>query len=503
MSQQIGKIAQVIGPVIDVRFDLEGGSLPNILDALEITRDGGQKLILEVQKHIGEDMVRTVAMDSSDGVYRGMEAVSTGSPIKMPVGNKIKGRLFNVVGEAIDGINVVSNEGGRSIHAEPPRFEDLSTATEVLFTGIKVIDLIEPYSKGGKIGLFGGAGVGKTVLIQELINNIAKGHSGYSVFAGVGERSREGNDLLREMIESGIVKYGDDFKHSMEKGGWDLSKVDTKELEKSQATFVFGQMNEPPGARARVALSGLTLAEYFRDGDGSAQGGRDILFFIDNIFRFTQAGSEVSALLGRMPSAVGYQPTLASEMGVMQERITSTKNGSITSVQAVYVPADDLTDPAPATTFSHLDATTVLSRKIAELGIYPAVDPLDSTSRILSAAVLGDVHYNCAQRVKLILQRYKELQDIIAILGMDELSEEDKLVVSRARRVQRFLSQPFHVAEQFTGLKGVFVSIDDTIKGFNMIIDGKVDEYPEAAFNLVGTIEEAIEKGKKILAESK
>jgi F-type H+-transporting ATPase subunit beta len=503
MSQQIGKIAQVIGPVIDVRFDLDGGTLPNILDALEIVRDNGQKLILEVQQHIGQDMVRTIAMDSSDGVYRGMEVATTGSPIMMPTGDKVKGRLFNVVGEAIDGIDQVSNVGGRGIHADPPRFEDLSTATEVLFTGIKVIDLIEPYSKGGKIGLFGGAGVGKTVLIQELINNIAKGHSGYSVFAGVGERSREGNDLLREMIESGIVKYGDEFKHSMEKGGWDLSKVDKNELGKSQATFVFGQMNEPPGARARVALSGLTMAEYFRDGDGSAQGGRDILFFIDNIFRFTQAGSEVSALLGRMPSAVGYQPTLASEMGVMQERITSTKNGSITSVQAVYVPADDLTDPAPATTFSHLDATTVLSRKIAELGIYPAVDPLDSTSRILSAAVLGDAHYNCAQRVKLILQRYKELQDIIAILGMDELSEEDKLVVSRARRVQRFLSQPFHVAEQFTGLKGVFVSIEDTIKGFNMILDGKVDEYPEAAFNLVGTIEEAIEKGKKILEESK
>jgi F-type H+-transporting ATPase subunit beta len=502
MSKKIGKIAQVIGPVIDVRFDLEGGSLPNILDALEIVREGGQKLILEVQKHVGEDIVRTIAMDSTDGVYRGMEVIATGTAIKMPVGDKVKGRLFNVVGEAIDGINVVSNEGGRPIHANPPKFEDLSTATEVLFTGIKVIDLIEPYSKGGKIGLFGGAGVGKTVLIQELINNIAKGHSGYSVFAGVGERSREGNDLLREMIESGIVKYGEAFRHSMEKGGWDLTKVDTKELEKSQASFVFGQMNEPPGARARVALSGLTMAEYFRDGDQTAQGGRDILFFIDNIFRFTQAGSEVSALLGRMPSAVGYQPTLASEMGVMQERITSTKKGSITSVQAVYVPADDLTDPAPATTFAHLDATTVLSRKIAELGIYPAVDPLDSTSRILSAAVLGEQHYSCAQNVKLILQRYKELQDIIAILGMDELSEEDKLVVSRARRVQRFLSQPFHVAEQFTGLKGVFVSIEDTIKGFNMILEGKVDQYPEAAFNLVGTIEEAIENGKKILSEA-
>jgi F-type H+-transporting ATPase subunit beta len=502
MSKQIGKVAQVIGPVIDVRFDLEGGKLPNILDALEIVR-AGQKVILEVQQHIGEDTVRTIAMDSTDGVYRGMEVVATGHAITMPTGEKIKGRLFNVVGEAIDGINSVDNTGGYAIHRQPPKFEDLSTSTEVLFTGIKVIDLIEPYAKGGKIGLFGGAGVGKTVLIQELINNIAKGHSGYSVFAGVGERSREGNDLLREMIESGIVKYGEGFKHSMEAGGWDLSKVDLNELAKSQATFVFGQMNEPPGARARVALSGLTLAEYFRDGDGTSGGGRDILFFIDNIFRFTQAGSEVSALLGRMPSAVGYQPTLATEMGVMQERITSTKKGSITSVQAVYVPADDLTDPAPATTFSHLDATTVLSRKIAELGIYPAVDPLDSTSRILSPAVLGDAHYNCAQRVKGILQRYKELQDIIAILGMDELSEEDKLVVSRARRVQRFLSQPFHVAEQFTGLKGVFVSIEDTIKGFNMIMDGKVDEYPEAAFNLVGTIEDAIEKGKKILAESK
>ena len=501
MSIQIGKIAQVIGPVIDVRFDLAGGVLPNILDALEIVR-GSQKIILEVQQHIGEDTVRTVAMDSTDGIYRGMEVRSLGSSITMPTGEKIKGRLFNVVGEAIDGINTVDNTGGYSIHRQPPKFEDLSTSTEVLFTGIKVIDLIEPYAKGGKIGLFGGAGVGKTVLIQELINNIAKGHDGYSVFAGVGERSREGNDLLREMIESGIVRYGDAFKHSMEEGGWDLSKVDLNELSKSQASFVFGQMNEPPGARARVALSGLTMAEYFRDGEGSGQG-KDILFFIDNIFRFTQAGSEVSALLGRMPSAVGYQPTLASEMGVMQERITSTKNGSITSVQAVYVPADDLTDPAPAATFAHLDATTVLSRKIAELGIYPAVDPLDSTSRILSAAVLGDAHYDCAQRVKLILQRYKELQDIIAILGMDELSEEDKLVVHRARRVQRFLSQPFHVAEQFTGLKGVLVSIEDTIKGFNMILDGKVDEYPEAAFNLVGTIEDAIEKGKKILAESK
>jgi F-type H+/Na+-transporting ATPase subunit beta len=441
-------------------------------------------------------------MDATDGLRRGMDVRATGTGIKMPVGDKVKGRLFNVVGEAIDGINQVSNEGGMSIHRQPPRFEDLSTSADVLFTGIKVIDLIEPYSKGGKIGLFGGAGVGKTVLIMELVNNIAKAYAGLSVFAGVGERTREGNDLLREFIESGVIKYGEAFNHSMEKGGWDLSKVDVKQLEESKATLVFGQMNEPPGARARVALSGLTMAEYFRDGDGTGQG-KDILFFVDNIFRFTQAGAEVSALLGRMPSAVGYQPTLATEMGLMQERITSTKRGSITSVQAVYVPADDLTDPAPAATFAHLDATTVLSRKIAELGIYPAVDPLDSTSRILDPKVLGNEHYDCAQRVKGILQRYKELQDIIAILGMDELSEEDKLVVARARRVQRFLSQPFHVAEQFTGLKGVLVPIEDTIKGFNMIMDGKVDEYPEAAFNLVGNIEEAIEKGKKILADSK
>jgi len=502
MAKTTGKIAQVIGPVVDVHFDLEGGKLPDILHALELVRENGQKLVLEVQQHVGEDTVRTVAMDSTDGLCRGMEVTSLGSPIKMPVGDKVKGRLFNVIGEAIDGINTVSNEGGASIHRQAPKFEELSTANEVLFTGIKVIDLIEPYAKGGKIGLFGGAGVGKTVLIMELVNNIAKAYAGLSVFAGVGERTREGNDLLREFIESDVIKYGDAFKHSMEKGGWDLSKVDLKAMEESKATLVFGQMNEPPGARARVALSGLTMAEYFRDGDGTGQG-RDILFFVDNIFRFTQAGAEVSALLGRMPSAVGYQPTLATEMGAMQERITSTKKGSITSVQAVYVPADDLTDPAPATTFAHLDATTVLSRKIAELGIYPAVDPLDSTSRILDPKVIGEAHYNCAQRVKGILQRYKELQDIIAILGMDELSEEDKLVVHRARRVQRFLSQPFHVAEQFTGLKGVLVPIEETIKGFNMIMDGKVDEYPEAAFNLVGTIEEAIEKGKKLIAETK
>jgi F-type H+-transporting ATPase subunit beta len=502
MSKQVGKITQIIGPVIDVSFDAENSKLPQILDALEITKENGQKVILECQQHIGQDTVRTIAMDSSDGLSRGMAVTALGAPITMPTGDKVKGRLFNVVGEAIDGIDTVSNEGGYPIHRSAPKFEDLSTATEVLFTGIKVIDLLEPYAKGGKIGLFGGAGVGKTVLIMELVNNIAKAYSGLSVFAGVGERTREGNDLLREFIESDVIKYGEEFKHSMEKGGWDLSKVDKNALKDSKAALVFGQMNEPPGARARVALSGLTMAEYFRDGDDQG-GGRDILFFIDNIFRFTQAGAEVSALLGRMPSAVGYQPTLSTEMGAMQERITSTKRGSITSVQAVYVPADDLTDPAPATTFAHLDATTVLSRKIAELGIYPAVDPLDSTSRILTPAVLGDAHYNTAQRVKEILQRYKELQDIIAILGLDELSEEDKLVVHRARRVQRFLSQPFHVAEQFTGLKGVLVPIEETIKGFNMIMDGEVDEYPEAAFNLVGTIEEAIEKGKKLMAEAK
>ncbi|MGZ5282303.1 MAG: F0F1 ATP synthase subunit beta [Bacteroidia bacterium] len=501
--QNIGKVAQVIGPVVDVSFAGEGSTLPRILNALEIDRGNNEKLILEVQQHLGEDLVRAIAMDATEGLVRGMDVVDMGQPIAMPIGDEIKGRLFNVVGEPIDGIGKLGTTRTRSIHQTPPRFEDLSTSTEPLFTGIKVIDLIEPYAKGGKIGLFGGAGVGKTVLIQELINNIAKAYAGLSVFAGVGERTREGNDLLREMIEAGIIKYGDEFKHSMEEGGWDLSKVDKEKMKESQATFIFGQMNEPPGARARVALSGLAVAEYFRDGEDSEDGkGKDILFFIDNIFRFTQAGSEVSALLGRMPSAVGYQPTLATEMGLMQERITSTKRGSITSVQAVYVPADDLTDPAPATTFAHLDATTVLSRKISELGIYPAVDPLDSTSRILTPEIVGAEHYNTAQRVKMILQRYKELQDIIAILGMDELSEEDKLVVHRARRVQRFLSQPFFVAEQFTGLKGQLVSIEDTIKGFNMIMDGEVDQYPEAAFNLVGTIEQAIEKGERLIAEA-
>jgi F-type H+-transporting ATPase subunit beta len=501
MAQSIGKIIQVIGPVVDVSFESEGSELPSIYDALEIQREGKESLIVECQQHIGENTIRCVAMDSTDGLRRGTKVNALGSPIRMPKGEISLGRLLNVVGDSIDGLEQLPKEGG-NIHNEPPKYKDLTTETEVLYTGIKVIDLIEPYAKGGKIGLFGGAGVGKTVLIQELINNIALAHSGLSVFAGVGERTREGNDLLREMIEANIVDYGEEFKESMEKGSWDLSKVDEKKLKKSKLAMVFGQMNEPPGARARVALSGLTIAESLRDGDGSSGGGRDILFFVDNIFRFTQAGSEVSALLGRMPSAVGYQPTLATEMGVMQERITSTKNGSITSVQAVYVPADDLTDPAPATTFAHLDATTVLSRKIAELGIYPAVDPLDSSSRILTPEIVGDEHYNCAQDVIMLLQRYTELQDIIAILGMDELSEEDKLVVHRARRVQRFLSQPFFVASAFTGLEGKLVSIEDTIKGFRMIMNGEVDKYPESAFNLVGTIEEAIEKGEKMLAEN-
>ncbi len=495
-----GKITEVIGPVIDVSF--EEHNLPKILNALEIKKEDGTSIILEVQQHLGEDRVRTIAMSGTEGLKRGMIVDDLGEPISMPVGDDIKGRLFNVVGAAIDGMSESKSKDRLPIHREAPKFEDLSTSSEVLFTGIKVIDLIEPYNKGGKIGLFGGAGVGKTVLIQELINNIAKAYSGLSVFAGVGERTREGNDLLREMIEANIVDYGEEFRKSMEEGSWDLSKVDKKKLKNSKATFVFGQMNEPPGARARVALSGLTLAEYFRDGDGKGQG-RDILFFIDNIFRFTQAGSEVSALLGRMPSAVGYQPTLATEMGALQERITSTKKGSITSVQAVYVPADDLTDPAPATTFSHLDAQSVLSRKLAAIGIYPAIDPLDSTSRILTEEVVGSEHYNCAQRVKELLQRYKELQDIIAILGMDELSDEDKQVVHRARRVQRFLSQPFHVAEPFTGVKGELVDIKDTIKGFTMIMDGELDHLPEAAFNLKGTIEQAIEAGEKMLENVK
>ncbi len=500
MSQNIGKIAQVIGPVVDVAFEGEGNIIPPIYTALKIDRPDGSETILEVEQHIGENTVRCVAMESTDGLRRGLEVVNLERPIAVPTGDQIKGRLLNVIGEAIDKLPALDRENLRSIHQPAPEFEDLTIGTEILSTGIKVIDLLEPYSKGGKIGLFGGAGVGKTVLIMELINNIAKGHDGFSVFTGVGERTREGNDLLREMIESGVMKYGEKFKEGMEKGEWNLEDVDKEELKNSQATLVFGQMNEPPGARLRVALSGLTVAEQFRD---QGAGGKDVLLFIDNIFRFTQAGSEVSALLGRMPSAVGYQPTLASEMGALQERITSTKNGSITSVQAIYVPADDLTDPAPATTFSFLDATTVLSRKIAELGIYPAVDPLESTSRILDPNIIGEEHYNTAQAVKQLLQKYNELQDIIAILGVDELSDEDKLVVARARRAQRFLSQPFHVAEQFTGLPGVMVPLNETIRGFKMILSGEMDEYPEQAFLNVGTIDEAIEKGKKLLAEVK
>lgn len=500
MSELIGKTAQVIGPVVDVVFEgLEAG-LPPIYTALKIDRPDGTFLTLEVEQHIGENTVRCLAMESTDGLRRGMPAVSMGHPIAVPTGDQIKGRLLNVLGDAIDNLPALAETDLRSIHQPAPEFDDLTIGTEILTTGIKVIDLLEPYSKGGKIGLFGGAGVGKTVLIMELINNIAKGHDGFSVFTGVGERTREGNDLLREMIESGVIRYGKKFEEGMEKGEWNLHDVDVEHLRDSQATLVFGQMNEPPGARLRVALSGLTVAEQFRDQDG---GGKEILLFIDNIFRFTQAGSEVSALLGRMPSAVGYQPTLASEMGALQERITSTKNGSITSVQAIYVPADDLTDPAPATTFSFLDATTVLSRKIAELGIYPAVDPLESTSRILDPNIIGEEHYNTAQAVKQLLQKYNELQDIIAILGVDELSDEDKLVVARARRAQRFLSQPFNVAEQFTGLPGVMVPLSETIRGFKMILSGEMDEYPEQAFLNVGTIDEAIEKGKRLLAEVK
>ncbi|MDE2730793.1 MAG: F0F1 ATP synthase subunit beta [Bacteroidota bacterium] len=490
-----GQVVQVVGPVVDVAF--AAGEVPDILDALEIDRRGQGKLVLEVQQHLGENRVRTVAMDSTDGLTRGDQVASLGQPIAMPTGPDIRGRLFNVVGDAIDGLPQPAVESRLPIHREPPKFADLSTSVEMLETGIKVVDLIQPYARGGKIGLFGGAGVGKTVLIMELINNIAKAHEGLSVFAGVGERTREGNDLLREMIESGVMQYGDDFLEAMEEGSWDLSKVDMDRIKDSSISLVFGQMNEPPGARARVALSGLTIAEYFRD-----LGGRDVLLFIDNIFRFTQAGSEVSALLGRMPSAVGYQPTLATEMGELQERITSTKNGSITSVQAIYVPADDLTDPAPATAFAHLDATTVLSRRIASLGLYPAIDPLDSNSTILTPRVVGDEHYSTAQEVKQLLQRYKELQDIIAILGMDELSDEDKLVVQRARRAERYMSQPFFVAEQFTGAKGKYVRIADTIKGFRMILAGDLDHLPESAFLYKGTIDEVIKDGEAKLTEA-
>lgn len=507
MQQRIGYVSQVIGAVVDVCFNTDGNdgmaALPAIHEALTVNVPDGQELVLEVQQHLGDETVRTVAMDRTAGLARGMEVLATGKPITMPVGDQIKGRMMNVTGSAIDGLKEFDRSGAYPIHRDAPKFEELSTIQEVLYTGIKVIDLLEPYCKGGKIGLFGGAGVGKTVLIMELINNIAKGHDGFSVFAGVGERTREGNDLLREMIESNVIRYGEEFKKSVENGEWDLSKIDYSEVANSQATLVYGQMNEPPGARASVALSGLTIAESFRDAGASEGKKNDILLFIDNIFRFTQAGSEVSALLGRMPGSVGYQPTLASEMGAMQERIASTIHGSITSVQAVYVPADDLTDPAPATTFTHLDATTVLSRKIAELGIYPAVDPLDSTSRILDVNIVGREHYETAQRVKQILQRNKELQDIISILGMEELSDEDRTTVNRARKVQRFLSQPFTVAEQFTGVKGVMVSIEDTIRGFNMILDGAVDHLPEQAFLNVGTIDEAIEKGQKMLEQIK
>lgn len=498
MSDKFGKVVQVIGPVVDVIFEGDDNALPPIYTALKVNRPDGSELVLEVEQHIGEDTARCVAMDSTDGLCRGARVDNLERPIAVPTGSQVKGRLLNVIGEAIDHLPELKRDNLRPIHQPAPSFEDLTIGTEILYTGIKVIDLLEPYSKGGKIGLFGGAGVGKTVLIMELINNIAKGHNGFSVFTGVGERTREGNDLLREMIESGVMKYGEKFSQGMEKGEWNLSDVDMNQVKDSQAALVFGQMNEPPGARLRVALTGLTVAEQFRDADG---GGKEILLFIDNIFRFTQAGSEVSALLGRMPSAVGYQPTLASEMGMLQERITSTKNGSITSVQAIYVPADDLTDPAPATTFSFLDATTVLSRKISELGIYPAVDPLESTSRILDPNIVGQDHYETAQAVKQLLQKYNELQDIIAILGVDELSDEDKLVVARARRAQRFLSQPFHVAEQFTGLPGVMVPLSETIRGFKMILAGEMDEYPEQAFLNVGTIDEAIAKGKKMLAE--
>jgi len=468
MNDNNGKIKQVLGAVVDVSFD---DKLPQILDALIVKHDN-KDLVLEVAQHLGENTVRTIAMDSTDGLVRGQKVQDTGEPISVPVGPETLGRILNVVGEPVDERGPVKTKLRAPIHREAPLFTDQATDTEVLVTGIKVVDLLAPYSKGGKIGLFGGAGVGKTVLIMELINNIAKGHGGYSVFAGVGERTREGNDLYHEMIESGVIK------------------LDNNE---SKAALVYGQMNEPPGARARVALTGLTLAEYFRDEEG-----QDVLLFVDNIFRFTQAGSEVSALLGRIPSAVGYQPTLSTDMGALQERITSTNKGSITSVQAIYVPADDLTDPAPATSFAHLDATTVLSRQIAELGIYPAVDPLDSTSRILDPRVIGDDHYAVARRVQETLQKYKSLQDIIAILGMDELSEEDKQVVDRARKIQKFLSQPFHVAEVFTGTPGVFVNLKDTIKGFQGLVDGDFDDIPEAAFYMVGTIEEAIEKSKKM-----
>ncbi|MFZ0062657.1 MAG: F0F1 ATP synthase subunit beta [Pyrinomonadaceae bacterium] len=497
-GQVAGRVVQVIGPVVDVEFDEK--HLPPIYQALRIVSEGFEvptpiDVIAEVQQHLGEGRVRTVSMVATDGMVRGMKAIDTGGPITMPVGEGTLGRILNVIGEPVDTLGKVTYTQRYPIHRHAPTFEEQSTELQMFETGIKVIDLIQPFVRGGKIGLFGGAGVGKTVIVMELINNIAKARSGYSVFAGVGERTREGNDLLREMVESQVIQFGDAFnKHMHDTGEFDLTKVDMKTLGQSKVALIYGQMTEPPGARLRVALSGLTVAEYFRDQ------GLDVLLFIDNIFRFTQAGSEVSALLGRMPSAVGYQPNLASEMGEMQERITSTKTGSITSIQAVYVPADDYTDPAPATTFAHLDAVTALSRQIVELGIYPAVDPLTSSSRILDPRIIGEDHYNTAQDVKRILQRYKDLQDIIAILGLDELSDEDKLIVARARKIQRFFSQPFFVAAQFTGLEGKYVKLEDSIRGFREIVDGKHDDLPEQAFYMVGTIEEAVEKAKTVAA---
>ena len=494
---QVGTVVQIIGPVVDVEFS---GYLPPIYQALRITSEGFDvedkiDVIAEVQQHLGEGRVRAVSMLPTDGMVRGMRALDLGGGITVPVGGATLGRVMNVIGDPVDELGPVESDVRYPIHRHAPSFDEQATSLEMFETGIKVIDLIQPFLRGGKIGLFGGAGVGKTVLIMELINNVAKGRDGFSVFAGVGERTREGNDLLREMVESKVITYGDEFTHNFEKtGAFDLTKVDMEAIKNSKVSLIYGQMTEPPGARLRVALSGLTVAEYFRDQ------GNDVLFFVDNIFRFTQAGSEVSALLGRMPSAVGYQPNLASEMGEMQERITSTKTGAITSIQAVYVPADDYTDPAPATTFAHLDAVTALSRQIVELGIYPAVDPLASNSRILDPQIVGDLHYDTAQEVKRILQRYKDLQDIIAILGLDELSEDDKLTVARARKIQRFFSQPFTVGEQFTGLKGEYVKVEDTIKGFREILDGSCDDMPEQAFYMVGTLEQAREKAKKMAA---
>jgi F-type H+-transporting ATPase subunit beta len=501
VKKKVGRVVQVIGPVLDAEFAPE--DMPEILNAVEIKDPGTETgipldLVAEVAQHLGENQVRCVAMSPTDGLVRGMEAVDTGRPISMPVGRATLGRVLNVIGDPVDGLGPVAADERWPIHRDAPSLEEQTAETEMFETGIKVIDLLEPYTKGGKTGLFGGAGVGKTVLIQELINNVALQHGGVSVFSGVGERTREGNDLLREMVESKVIDFGESFYEHMESTGeFDMSKVDMEALTQSKIALIYGQMTEPPGARLRVGLSGLTVAEYFRDTQG-----QDVLLFVDNIFRFTQAGSEVSALLGRMPSAVGYQPNLASEMGALQERITSTRKGSITSVQAVYVPADDFTDPAPATTFAHLDATTVLSRQISELGIYPAVDPLESTSKILDPRIVGDEHYGVAREVQLILQRYKDLQDIIAILGIDELSEDDRQTVSRARKIQRFLSQPFFVAQQFTGLEGRYVKVADTIAGFQQIISGEMDEYPERAFLYKGTIDEVIEHGKKLLEEA-